>query len=174
MSDPQPRPEAPPVRASIDIDAPSSRVWEVLADFNAMYTWAPSIEDTEGLSEVERGVGAARRNTAKGFGAIDQTVTAWVEGEGFTYTSGPLGPFAGTLTSYRLRADGELASECSLELSYELRSGGAPGQGPSEAQLRAKLEAGLREILEALEVRVETGELVRPYKDGAEDHQAGA
>ena len=156
------------VRASIAIEAPTPQVWDVLADFGGMYTWAPSIEDTQRVSELERGVGAVRRNTAKGFGAIDQKVTRWVEPEGFTYEVGALGPFARTLTSYNLRAQGEAASECTLELEYELRGGGAAGQGPPEAQLRAKLEAGLQEILAALKARVETGELVRPYKSGGD------
>tara|TARA_R110002096_G_scaffold423452_2_gene630653 strand:+ start:61313 stop:61579 length:267 start_codon:yes stop_codon:yes gene_type:complete len=52
------------VLVSIEIQKPSEQVWEVIADFNNMHTWAPSIEKTESISPVKRGVGAVRRNTA--------------------------------------------------------------------------------------------------------------
>lgn len=152
------------IHAATPIDAPVSQVWEVLADFNSMYTWAPNIEDTEAISDVQRGVGAARRNTAKGFGAIDQHVTAWTDQQGFTYRVDAFGPFTQTHTAYRLRPTGDDTSECRLELSFDMRDA-PPGKLPTAAQLSAKLHAGLREILDALKHRVETGELVRPHKN---------
>tara|TARA_R110002073_G_scaffold225022_13_gene385644 strand:- start:35220 stop:35681 length:462 start_codon:yes stop_codon:yes gene_type:complete len=147
------------VLVSIEIQKPSEQVWEVIADFNNMHTWAPSIEKTESISPVKRGVGAVRRNTATGFGAIDQTVTEWTEGEGFTYHVAPFGPFASTLTSYRLQALSETTSECTIKLSYSLRETGS--EGPTASQLQAKLTAGLHEILGALKTRVETGNRIR-------------
>ena len=70
----------------LDIDAPASAVWEVLADFNNAYLWAPSVSHSYGLTDAERCVGAARRCTVEGFGTIDEHITEWTEGRGFTFT----------------------------------------------------------------------------------------
>jgi hypothetical protein len=151
------------VTADINIDADAAQVWEVLADYTGMYTWAPSIEETKSVSDAIQGVGAIRRNTATGFGVIDQEVTAWAEGEGFTYIVGAFGPFRRTTTSYRITKSGQHASKCSLKVSFEMQDDAMAG-GPAEDQLKEKLGAGSSAILDALKKRVETGTLVRPHK----------
>ena len=164
MSD-EPNATGSAISADVEISASAAKVWEVLADFNGMYTWAPSIEDTEQVSDAASGVGAIRRNTAAGFGAIDQEVTKWEEGAGFAYKGGAFGPFSGTVTTYQIRETGLDASACTAQISYRLQDPAMAGS-PGEAQLRAKLEAGLHDILGALKTRVETGDLVRVYKSG--------
>ncbi len=151
------------ILVSTSINSPSAPVWDVLADYNAMYTWAPNIQDTRSLSKIDRGVGAIRQNTAKGFGPVEQVVTDWMEGTGFTYSVEPFGPFGQTQTTYSVRSTGDETCECTIQIAYEL-SDKTSAEGPGELQLRDKLEAGLTQILGALKLRVETGRLVRRFR----------
>jgi len=149
--------------AEIEINMPVADVWAVIAAYNDMYTWAEGIEDTVQLSDAKNGMGAIRVNTAKGFGKIEQKITAWDEGKSFTYAAGVFGPLSQTLSTYSLQDLGDGKSQCMLEIAYELQDPSMSG-GPAETGLRQKLGAGLGEILGALKFRVETGQQVREHK----------
>ena len=149
--------------AEIEINTPAADVWSVIAAYNDMYTWAEGIEDTVQLSDAKNGMGAIRVNTAKGFGKIEQKITAWDEGKSFTYAAGVFGPLSQTLSTYSLQDHGNGKSQCKLEIAYELQDPSMLGS-PVEAGLRQKLAAGLDEILAALKVRVETGQQLRKHK----------
>lgn len=151
------------VSAKIEIYNSAADVWTVIAAYNDMYTWAEGIEDTVQLTDAKNGMGAIRVNTAKGFGKIEQKITAWDEGKSFTYIAGVFGPLSQTLSTYSVQVLGDDKSQCSLEIAYELQDPSTSG-GPAETGLRQKLGAGLGEILEALKLRVETGQQVREHK----------
>ena len=68
-----------------------------------------------------------------------------------------------TLSTYRVQVLGNDKSQCSLEIAYELQDPSMSGC-PAEIELRQKLGAGLGEILEAMKLRVETGQQVREHK----------
>jgi hypothetical protein len=149
--------------AELEINRPAADVWAVIAEYNDMYTWAEGIEDTVQLSDAKNGMGAIRVNTAKGFGKIEQKITAWDEGKSFTYGAGVFGPLSKTLSTYSLQELGNGKSQCNLQIAYELQEPSMSGS-PVEAGLRQKLAAGLNDILEALKLRVETGQQVRKHK----------
>lgn len=149
--------------AKIEINTSAADVWAVIAEYNDMYTWAEGIEDTVQLSDAKNGMGAIRVNTAKGFGKIEQKITAWDEGKSFTYIAGVFGPLSQTLSTYSVLDLGDGKSRCNLDIAYELQDPSMSG-GPAETGLRQKLEAGLNEILGALKMRVETGQQVRKHK----------
>ncbi|MCO4772980.1 MAG: SRPBCC family protein [Deltaproteobacteria bacterium] len=146
------------VTASLSIDAPAAETWAVVADFFNMHTWAPGISATEPLTDATTGIGAARRNVAEGFGAIDQTITDWTEGRGYVYASGAVGPFARAHTAYSIEeVDG--ATRASISMGFDLVP---PMDTPEKAPMvRSKLEGSLGPLLDALKRRVETGERVR-------------
>ena len=124
------------------------------------------ILDVIGSKSVDVDLLGRRESLEQGFwqvGIIDQEVTAWAEGEGFTYIVGAFGPFRRTTTSYRITKSGQHASKYSLKVSYELQDDSMAGS-PAEDQLKEKLEAGSGAILDALKKRVETGTLIRPHK----------
>lgn len=149
--------------AKIEIITPAADVWAVIAAYNDMYTWAEGIEDTVQLSDAKNGIGAIRVNTAKCFGKIEQKITAWDDGESFTYVAGAFGPLSQTLTTYSVQDLDNGKSQCNLDISYELQDASLSGS-PAETGLRQKLEAGLNDILGALKMRVETGQQVREHK----------
>ena len=145
----------------LDIDAPASAVWEVLADFNNAYLWAPSVSHSYGLTDAERCVGAARRCTVEGFGTIDEHITEWTEGRGFTFTVTPVGPFAGSHSRWRIQSRGPGRSRVSIELGYDVRFGFMGGL-MNALVLKDKLETNLAGVLQSLKTRVETGAEIRP------------
>ena len=151
------------VSAKIEIDTSAADVWAVIAAYNDMYTWAEGIEDTVQLSDAKNGMGAIRVNTAKGFGKIEQKITAWDEGKSFTYFAGVFGPLSQTLSTYSVQDLGNGKSQCNLDIAYELQDASLSGS-PAEMGLRQKLEEGLNDILGALKMRVETGQQVRKHK----------
>lgn len=58
------------------IAAPPHVVWNVLADFGAIVTWAPNVDHSCLLTEQPGGVGSARRIQA-GRTTLVETVTEW-------------------------------------------------------------------------------------------------
>lgn len=58
------------------IVAPADDVWGVLAEFDRIADWAPNVDHSCALTEVEQGVGAARR-VQVGRPALVETVTVW-------------------------------------------------------------------------------------------------
>ena len=72
------------VSASSIIDMPRGNAWEKLRDITQAHHYVPGIVRTELVSDYAEGVGASRyvfRN-AKSF--IQETVTVWTDGTGFT------------------------------------------------------------------------------------------
>jgi uncharacterized protein YndB with AHSA1/START domain len=67
------------------IDHPSHTVWEVLADFGGVAKWAPRMKHSRLADSLEIGVGARRvMRHVWGF-RIEETVTRWEEGAGFSF-----------------------------------------------------------------------------------------
>ena len=148
------------VEARNRIDAPADKVWDVLADFSAVDTWAPQVERSYALGPADTGVGAGRHCDIKGFGGIDEIVTDWQEGRTLTYEVTPLGPFGKSYNRWTVRPVGAGACEVKVELAYSLRYGIA-GRLMHALVMAPKLRKAMPQSLEALRQRVETGRTVR-------------
>jgi len=149
------------IESNVTINAPLNKVWQVLSDFNAVYTWAPTVTHSSGLDEKYNQVGAGRHCEIEGFGAIDEVLTQWQENEGFTYTISDLGPLTQGLSRWTLKEEGQYKTSIKVEFAYELRFSFI-GKLLHKMVMRGKLEAGLPDTLKALKTRVESGKLVRP------------
>ncbi|MGH1347797.1 MAG: SRPBCC family protein [Nannocystales bacterium] len=154
------------IEASIEVDAPIEAAWAVIADFNDIYLWAPSVEDSRGITASQRCVGAGRQCTIKGFGKIDEVITDWKEGREFTYAVGALGPFKGSRSRWQLESLSPTRSRLTLQLSYDMRMGFL-GDAMNALVMRRKLQQSLDGILEPFKRRVETGEVLRPVRSAA-------
>jgi len=150
-------------KKSAIIDAPLEKVWAVLADFNHVYTWAPSVTHSYALNQNEQQIGAARYCNIKGFGSIEEVVTQWQEKSGFTYTVTDLGPLTAAQGRWKIVAVTERETRITIELGYDLKFG-VIGKLMHRMVMNRKLSDGLKQTLSALKNRVETGELVRPLK----------
>jgi hypothetical protein len=70
---------------AIKINATQQRVWETLADFGTVSDWAPYMKNSHLIGEIRSAEGM-RRGMLHAWGfRFEETVTAWNEGEGFSF-----------------------------------------------------------------------------------------
>ncbi len=152
--------------ATINIKASQQEVWEVLKDFGNVYTWAPGVEKSYSLGNKTQGVGAGRHCVLADFGQIDEYITRWDEGIGFVYDVTPLGPLTNAMSSWWLTSQSPNTTELRVALHYDIRFSFF-GKFMHNMIMKRKLEQSLKETLQSLKKRVETGEMVRPLIEAA-------
>jgi mxaD protein len=79
---------APRLTASktVTIDAPASKIWHTVRDFNALNTWHPAVASDEIVEGKNNTVGAVRLLTLKGGGTIKEKLLAFdPAGRSFKY-----------------------------------------------------------------------------------------
>lgn len=70
---------------SITVKSTPAAAWTVLADFSGVTLWAPGIRTATVVSEQKTGVGA-RRNLLLNLGfRIEEVITEWNEGSGYSF-----------------------------------------------------------------------------------------
>jgi len=73
------------IKEGIEIAAPLDKVWAVLENFGDVYSWAPYMKSSALIGEQKTGVGTRRRlRHAWGF-RLEETVTGWIDGSGFSF-----------------------------------------------------------------------------------------
>lgn len=146
---------------STKIEATRQAVWSTLADFGNVAAWAPYMRISHLLGERESGVGT-RRAMQHEFGfRFEESVTGWLEGEGFDFDvlRAPW-PMNNVQESWRLVQDGTGVLVTS-DVQYDMKL------GPLGALLdwilvrfvvRREMRSGMRglkEHMERLEYRPE-------------------
>ena len=149
---------------TITINTDRQSVWNVMRDFGNVYTWAPTVVESHSITPKETGVGAGRYCKIDGFGEIKEYVHEWNDGFGFVYDVSPIGPLAKSYNSWTLTSAENDKTQLTVTFYYNLRFG-VLGQLMHALMMRKKLEEGVQGAMEALKKRVETGELVRPFKE---------
>lgn len=88
------------------MDASPEQVWDVLARFDRLSTWAPEVDHSSALTERTEGVGAARR-VQVGRMVLVERITEWDPPHSLAYALEGLPPVVGGATNHwRLRPDG--------------------------------------------------------------------
>ncbi len=146
------------VSGQIVIDAPAERVWEVLADFGGVQKWAPGVAKSYSTSNSNSGSDAARHCDIPGFGGVEEFVTEWSEGVGFTYRVEPFGLIDESSSTWRITPQGD-KTLVHTELNVNMRFG-VFGSLMEKLFVRRKIEKGTRNGLEGLKQHVKTGELI--------------
>jgi len=73
------------VTSETRIDLPVEACWEKLRDLSLPHNYVPGVTDTKVVTEQKEGVGASRKVYMKNMpDGMDETVTDWQEGRGFT------------------------------------------------------------------------------------------
>ena len=158
------------VTGELEINAPASQVWDVLADFSAVDTWVPIVLSSHIDPGVVRGVGVRRYCTVKGFGRIDEIVTDWQEGRSLSYRVSSLGPFLFTQNTWIVDETGQQSCKVTLELGYVVRLG-VLGRLFNALVLGRQLKKRAPKAIEGLRIRVETGQLIRDRRSAANEPQ---
>ena len=146
------------VEGQIVIDAPVEKVWEVLADFSEVYRWAPSVTKSYSTSESSNGPEASRHCEVAGFGGVDETITQWDDGRGFTYSFSGVGPVSGGTSSFSVKRQGDMTL-VQTNVDYSLRFG-LIGSLMNALIIRRKIRQSLVLGLQGLKHHVKTGELI--------------
>lgn len=140
------------------INAPVEKVWEVLADFSGVEKWAPSVTKSYSLTENNGGPEAARHCDVAGFGGIEEYVTEWNEGSGFTFRVTGVGPIREANSSWLAEGkDGKTLLTTSLEYTTRF---GIIGSVINVLMMRRKLRQGLAQTHAGLDYYLRTGETV--------------
>ncbi len=150
------------VNAAIVINSPSSELWTVLKDFGNVSNWAPSVTKSYYLDSTTSGVGTGRHCDIQGFGSIEETITEWNEGQGFTYSVTPLGPLDTSHSSWTISEIDKQTSKLEVILSYDIRFG-LFGKLLHAIIMRKKLEKALPETVLATKKYVESLHQAEPH-----------
>lgn len=114
------------VTAKASIALPIETCWEKLRDLTRAVHYVPGLTECRITTEQKEGVGASRRVVSRQAGAMDETVTEWEEGEGFTIRlhkgTAPARPFREAHFRYQLVRAGEHC-EIHTGMTYELAFG---------------------------------------------------
>jgi uncharacterized membrane protein len=148
------------------INAPKDEVWAVLEDFNDVYLWAPGVSKSHALGDKRQEVGAARYCKLEDFGEIDEVITEWKQGEGFTYTVSALGPLNNAVSRWTLTKVDAKTTQLEVEFAYDIRFG-LFGKMMHTLVMQKKLHTSLPQTLQDFKNHMESGKANPPYKTQA-------
>jgi len=139
---------------SVVIEAPSSAVWAVLAELDALARYDPAIALSEVESSEASGIGASRRCTLKAGGWFLERVTKWEAQRELAFEL-----YACTLPVRRLRHHYTLTTEANgtrvqQRMDYELKFG-LVGALLDIVAVRRKWDLGIKVFLDGLKKEVE-------------------
>ncbi len=145
------------VSASLRIEVPHARAWELLRNLELAERYVPGVEGCTLTSPQREGVGASRRIEQHHRPPMQETVVEWVDGEGFTLELHEPGseqapmPFSQARFRYRITRAGARAVNAELSMSYSLR-GGALGKAADALVMRAAMQKQVDAVAAAMKV----------------------
>ena len=149
------------VKATRTINASSSKIWTVLSDFSNIQMFHPNVQDVDQLSEVDRGLGAARRCNFYSGGSAVEKIIAWDdERQFFTCTVTELAaPLLDITAGMRVEKIDSHRSKVHIEMNYTPKWG-IFGKILNVLVLRFAMQSTFKKVLKGLELHVETGKLI--------------
>jgi ligand-binding SRPBCC domain-containing protein len=102
---------------------PKQALWEVLADFGGVQKWAPGMRRSRLLGDSETGVGTLRVMRHRWGFRIEELVTAWDEGEGYSFEllQAPF-PMRNVCETWKLESEGR-QTVVSTTVAYQMGLG---------------------------------------------------
>lgn len=145
----------------IEIDAPVTKVWRVLADLEGVQNYNPAVAKAHCTSPVKQGVGASRHCDLKPKGWVRERVTVWeperAVGLEVTESEWPI-VFMRWRTDVQPHGSGTLVKQ---DFEYQLKFG-LLGNLMDALMMRRKLNQGLNDIFASMKRYIEYGELKTP------------
>ncbi len=143
------------------INAPSSKIWAALSDFSNIQMFHPNVQDVDQLSEVDRGLGAARRcNFYSGGSAVEKIISWDDERQFFTCTVTEIAaPILDVTAGMGVEKIDSHRSKVHIEMNY-VPKWGIFGKILNVLVMRFAMQSTFNKVLKGLELHVETGELI--------------
>lgn len=146
------------IKVQTEINAPIEEVWQVLSDFGGVHKWAPSVTNSYSISENNSGPDAARHCDVAGFGSLQEYVTEWDEGAGFTFRVTGVGPISEANSKWSAEAkDGKTIVTTTIDYATKF---GLLGSALNVLMLRRKLRQGIKQTHAGLQHHILSGEPV--------------
>ena len=101
--------------SNVMCNIPAEKAWDKLRDISTAHHYVPNLKSTKITTTQKEGVGASRRVSGK-HGILDETVTEWKEGKGFTIRlhKGDKGPAPFREAHFTYRIDKIDDKQCKL------------------------------------------------------------
>ena len=148
-------------KADIEIDAPRSKVWEVVADLSQIQNYSAGVAKSFYTSENREGVGASRHCDLKPFGAVEEAILEWKDGESYKIAIVPgkgAPPIKNAYGRFTIHDAGETA-RVEFELGWDMKFGPV-GAIMNAMMVKSQFKKALSGTLAGLKHFCETGESV--------------
>ncbi|GAB3273870.1 SRPBCC family protein [Parahaliea aestuarii] len=148
------------VAVSGEVGVSHTEAWQRMSDLSVAHKYVPGLTATEITTPQTEGVGASRKVYQTGSNYLEETVTAWDEGQGFAIRlhqgDEPMKPFKHAEFRYHMQAVTDRVTRVTLAIVVEMPFG-ALGSWLGENAAREPLEAELTRVLAGLMYYYETG-----------------
>jgi hypothetical protein len=151
------------ISAEFEVELSVADAWERLQDLSCPGMYVQGLSGAEFTTERRQGVGASRQVIQGKSLRLDETVTEWEEGKGFTLRlhrgeKGPIPPFTAHFFDYGLR-EKEGRVYLHNQMRYEVGLG-LVGTLLDKLLLRRVVRSQLRDVTLAQKIYYETGQQV--------------
>jgi len=148
--------------SNILCNIPAEKAWEKLRDISKAHEYVPGLKGTKVTTPIKEGVGASRRVFSK-YGPLDETVTEWREGRGFTIRlhkgdKNPA-PFANAEFIYRIDKIGDSQCKLTTTMIYEM-PWGPIGALLNTLMFARVVRSNVRDVVVCMKHYYETGKPV--------------
>ena len=153
------------LKAELNVDVSVENLWKIVSDYEHPSNWSPYIESAVITSDLNSGVGATRTCTVPGFGDVEEVISDWSDGVGFSFNVAASGPLESARSSVSVQpsATGAVAL---YETEYTLRDGITDEEKTfTDGYIRTVIS----ESLSGLKYYAETGNKIGTVLPGAID-----
>jgi len=152
------------ISKEIEINAPKTKVWSVLADIGAVENYNPVVTRSYYTSENKQGVGASRHCDLLPMGSVEEKIIEWDEGESYKIEifEGKAIPFKGT-GKFELTENGKSTN---VKMTFEPDMGSGIFGKIMGFMMKEKMNKMITGVVIGLKHHLETDELVsaKTYK----------
>lgn len=141
------------------IDLPRAEAWGRLRDLSLAHHYVPGIVDTQITTDIKAGVGASRRVYQSSSRYLEETVTHWDEGSGFTirlHKGERDAPFKNAFFRYELKDAGSGKTRLIASMGYTPPLGGL-GSVLDKLLLKRIVSGAIRDVVISMKHYYESG-----------------
>ncbi len=110
------------LKAEISVDVSVGHLWKIVSDFEHPNYYSPYIDSAVITSSADSGVGATRTCAVPGFGDVEEAISDWSDGVGFSINVEASGPLESARSTISVQPSGTGAVAL-YETEYSLREG---------------------------------------------------